>query len=592
MIKEDKKSIHALLEYGRKIHSTGHFVEAEKIYKKVLKLDAKNAEAHFLLGSLAYQIGNFKTAEANIKHAIKINSSKSQYHNNLGLVFQAIGDQKKASRSFNLSIKLEPTFSDAINNLGTVFLHQGKLDQAKGMFEKALTLEPQLIEAWNNLGDILALKGFPNEAIKSYKKAIFYNPNFTMAHYNIGVTYKNAGNYSQALNAFKQATSISSNFLEAHQNTGIILMELGLFEDAITSFKKVLKLNPNSIEALYSLSTVQKYTSYTDDVKTRETLFKNNKISIFDKIQLSFSLGKIFEDLKNRNKSLEYLKIANRIKRKTFSYNIKDDLKIFDSIIKNFNQEFFNARVDKGIKDKTPIFIIGMPRSGTSLVEQILSSHKYVFGAGELTNLAEICFSKGRIINEDFVKKVLNSQFKNFKIMAQLYINELRSHSSSAFHITDKMPENFFYVGMIKLMMPNSKIIHCKRNPVDTCMSNFQNNFEIETKYAYDLKELGLYYCAYKRIMDHWHSVLPGFIYDLVYENLVNDPETNIRSLLDFCNLKFDPKCINFHRSKRPVKTASLFQVRQPIYKTSIHPWKGYEDQLTPLLTSLQSGNL
>ena len=228
-----------------------------------------------------------------------------------------------------------------------------------------------------------------------------------------------------------------------------------------------------------------------------------------------------------------------------------------------------------------------MPRSGTSLTEQILSSHPEIHGAGEINYLPVICFADGNFVNEKFVANAIRLTEREFKEMGEAYISKLKSHSGEARFITDKMPENFFYVGMIKAMMPNAKIVHCRRDPMDTCLSNFKNNFDIEVPYAYDLEELGGYYKTYAELVDHWKAVLPGFIYDVQYEELVSDPKRRIGDLLDHCGLPFDDACLSFHKTKRVVQTASMYQVRQPIYTTSVGSKAHYQDKLKPLNEAL-----
>jgi tetratricopeptide (TPR) repeat protein len=572
-----------LLNTGCQLHMAGQLEEAFSIYHQVLGKEPRNAEANYLLGTLVYQTGDVSMAQKLIGNAIRIDPSKPEYHNNLGLVLQAVGNNQKAAHSFRRAIKLNSEFSDAINNLGIILKNEGDADQAEKMFRDALRLQPNFIESWNNLGGVLEEKGSTNEAIECYKISIKISPEIALTHYNLGIAYKKAGQSDAALASYNCAVLLDPNLSQVHQNVGVIFQELGRFDEAIACFRKALDINPESIEALYSLSLSRKFDAYTDDVQMMENIFLKSETSTFNKIQLGFGLGKIYEDLKNYEKAFTYIDQANLLKRQTYFYNVDADVQIFKSIAETFNNTFFESRNGYGIEDRSPIFIIGMPRSGTSLMEQILSNHPDIHGAGELPDLPNICFSHGKIIDSAFTDKTAGLNAENFRDMALKYVSVLRSHSSQSPHVTDKMPENYYYVGMIKLMMPNAKIVHCQRDAMDTCLSNLKNNFEIDTLYAYDQKELGTYHLAYAELMAHWNKILPGFILNIQYEDLVSSPEQMIRKILDYCGLEYSGDCLNFHKSTRIVRTASLYQVRQPMYKSSVKSWQHYERQLEPL---------
>jgi tetratricopeptide (TPR) repeat protein len=522
-----------------------------------------------------------------VKKSINADSSNPRYHNNFGLILQATGKDQQAKLSFQRAIKLDSKFADAINNLGMVLQKEGNYTKAENLFQQTLLLQPESLETWCNLGGTLTALEKPIEAKACYQRAIEIMPDIAIAHFGLGIVYTNLAMEGLALDSYMHALTLDPNLTEVHQNVGIILMELGRFEEAVNSFRNVLRINPESAEALCSLSRSIKFDSYNQDVEIMEKLFSNLQTSKTNRLMLGFALGKIFEDLKSYKKAFEYFAAANQLKRQTFTYSIESDEHIYENIIATFDLSYFSTRKNLGSSDPTPIFVIGMPRSGTSLVEQILSAHSEVHGAGELPDLSNICFSNGSLVNENFSNIAGNLNFEEFRVMANKYLERMRMHSANALYITDKMPENFFYVGMIKVMFPNAKIIHCRRDPMDTCLSNFKNNFEIETNYAYDQSELGRYYIAYAKLMAHWRQVLPEFIYDVQYEDLVAHPEQEIRRMLSFCDLEFDASCLNFHQSKRTVKTASLFQVRQPLYNSSVKSWMHYEQQLIPLRLSL-----
>ena len=303
---------------------------------------------------------------------------------------------------------------------------------------------------------------------------------------------------------------------------------------------------------------------------------------------LNFALGKAFDDLGEGEEAFKCYIEGNRLYRKTLSFNIADEKKLFLRFKKMFDRDFFKKREGFGCSDSTPIFILGMPRSGSTLIEQILSSHPDIFGAGELSFTRRIVQTK-MSSNLDSMIPYTASRLKIDDVakMGNEYVTRIRKLAPKAKFITDKMPANFLFIGMIKLMLPNAKIIHSVRSPEDTCLSIFKQNFIGTHDYAYDMTELGQYYRLYSDIMNHWHTQFPGVIYDIKYEHLIANQEDETRKLLKFCNVEWDDNCLNFHKTARDVHTASNVQVRQSIYSSSVAGWRRYEKQLQPLTNAL-----
>jgi tetratricopeptide (TPR) repeat protein len=307
---------------------------------------------------------------------------------------------------------------------------------------------------------------------------------------------------------------------------------------------------------------------------------------------LYFALGKIYEDLGEFEKAFACVREGNRIKRATYAYDIKRDNQFFANLKAVFSKQFCDRYESCGHKNNTPIFILGMPRSGTSLVEQILSSHPLVYGADELKELSQIVLASCRNFSGgEFPGCIVNYRPQDFERLGARYIESIQQYSSKN-HITDKMPHNFMYIGMIRLMLPNAKIIHCKRDPLDNCWSLFKTLFAPPHEYAYDLSELGEYYKHYQDLMEHWHLTFPGYIHDIQYENLVTDQKLQTVRLLEYCGLEWHDDCLLFYQAQRRVSTASAVQIRQPIYRSSVHLWKQYKKQLSQLSRILHHSNL
>jgi tetratricopeptide (TPR) repeat protein len=469
--------------------------------------------------------------------------------------------------------------------MGITFTDQGKLNEAVACFRQALALKPDYAEVYNNLGNTLKDQNKLEEAIANYRRALALQPEYSEAHSNLGNVLKHQGKLDEAFISYRRALTLRPNYVEAHHNLGVIFSELGKRDDAIACYKKTLALKPDYVQAYSGLSAIITYTEVDDVVRAMEDLYQTKgDMPDTDRIDLGFALGKAFEDLGDYDKSFAFILEANRLKRRSSEFSIQKEHDLFERNKKTFSPGFFSSHQGIGYQDKTPIFILGMPRSGTTLVEQILASHPLVFGAGELAVLAMLIddhCSKAKTTS--FPECVLDFAMDAFAKMGAEYIAKIREYSSDALYITDKMPHNFLHVGFINTILPNAKVIHCLRDPMDTCFSIFKKDFKGPHKYAHDLFELGRYYNLYRDLMAHWEKVLPGFMHSLKYEELISDQQNQTKGLLDFCGLPWDETCLDFHKTERRVGTASLAQVRQPIYNDSIELWKRYEKHLEPL---------
>ena len=611
-------SLQDLFKQAVALHQAGRLSEAEALYRQILAAEPGHPEALHFLGMLAYQIGKNETAVQLIRMALRGKPDYVEAHNNLGIVLHDQGKLDEAVASFRQALNLKPAYAEVHFNLGNALRDQSKLDKAVDSYRRALSLKPAYAEAHYNLGNALNDQGRLNEVIACYRQALVLNPNYAEVHYNLGNVFKDINKLEEAIASYKRALSLKPDYVDAYNNLGGVLKDQGNLDEAIVSFQKALLLQPDSAEMHYNLGVIYRElgrleeavscykkalwlkSDYTAAFKDLTTIiqfseidgvvaamadhYNNGDLPDADRIILGFALGKVYEDLRDYTKAFGYLLEANNLKRKSYKYSIHNDQTFINSIKKIFSPDFMASHEGFGYEDGTPIFIVGMPRSGTTLVEQILASHSQVFGAGELailTNLANtICTGKTAT---QFPECMLELDMDAFEKMGLEYINKIREYSYDAAYITDKMPYNFLHVGLIRTILPNAKVIHCMRNPMDTCFSIFKNYFKEEHGYAYDMSELGQYYDLYQDLMAYWDNIMPGFIYTLRYEELVSDQQKQTQSLLDYCGLPWDEACVNFHKTERRVSTVSLAQVRQPIYKDSVELWKCYEKQLEPL---------
>jgi len=470
--------------------------------------------------------------------------------------------------------------------------HQsGRFEQAGEGYGKVLQLDPDHFEALLNLGLIFNQFANHNDAMKIFHRAVALKPRHADAHYNLGNSLLASGDHEAAVPCFEKAIELNPQLVRAHFDLGFVLSESGRLEGAADAFRKVISLQPDIAEAHRHLAGISTHDDYDDDIKAMEALYSSPGITEPQRLGFAFGLAKAFEDIGEYQKAFIHLAEGNRLRRKNYAYSTTEQAGYFDRIKSTFSASLFRTLEGSGHQEAKPVFIVGMPRSGSTLVEQILASHPDVFGAGELTILSQTLRAAfGSVAEEGYADGIHRADRERFAEIGRIYMEGLRNHSPQARFITDKMPQNFLHIGMIKLALPNARVIHCKRVPEDNCLSIFKTYFPGNVhEYSCDLTELGQYYRLYEDLMGHWHRVLPGFIYDLQYEQLINDQDGQSRALIAHCDLDWDDACLEFHKTKRAVKTASLSQIRNPIYRSSVELWRRYETELSPLIEALKS---
>ncbi len=501
-------------------------------------------------------------------------------HYNAGNLYHVIKETEKLLLELPNNIFL-------INLIGSSYQGLGDYKKAIEIFLHSLNLDNKNITTYNNLGNVFkSMRNF-EEAEKNYKKALEIKPDFVNAITNYGNLFFELNNYEDAIKNFKKAINIDDKAMQAYYNLGLVYQSIGDFKKAIENFEIVLKLSPNHTNADKMISRLTKYSKNHPHIKQMEEKINNTKLKEFQKSHLYFALGKAYEDFDDFDASYKYIKLANDLKKKVIKYNSSNDLKTFKELKKYFlNYKFeFNRKYS----EKKIIFIVGLPRSGTSLVEQIISSHSKIYGCGELDYMT-------RIIAENFyTENIFNSdKFKNLDLnkkeqIAKDYIKYVEKFEPSKLIYTDKAPLNFIWIGIIKILMPNSKIIHCQRNAKDNILSLYKNDFDDRLNFTYDFEDLFSFYKEYLELMNLWKSKLSKEIYDIKYENIISNPENEIKKLLSFCELDFEKECLNFYQNKRPIKTVSSAQARQPLYNKSISSYKNFEKNMKDIFNKIDS---
>ena len=484
----------------------------------------------------------------------------------------------------NASVNVASDLGQAI----TCF-HDGRLRDSLGLCERILATDPDHADALRLTGVVLGRLGHPERAIEFMKAAAESKPRDGESHYNLGVVLQDQGELDAAERAYRRALGIAPEHWQARFNLGVVLQEYGRFDAALDAYRRVLALKPDHAEAYWHMVDARTYTARDDDVMAMERLLDGGSLGDEPTMQLSFALAKVYDDLGEYDRAFAFLERANRLKRSSIQFHHSEADRGFERLMAVYSGDDITRIGADGYASDVPIFIIGMMRSGTTLIEQILASHSHVHGAGELATISRLAGSlAGRSRpGLEFPEAVTELGPEDLRRLGETYVTALQKMAPSARHVTDKRPGNFPFVGFIHAILPDAKIIHSVRNPIDTCLSCFQKLFVAHHAYAYDLTDLGHYYRAYARLMGFWHHVLPGRILDVRYEDVVEHPERETRRLLAFCELPWEDACLTFHRTKRPVRTASAAQVRRPIYRSSVGRWRRYEKHLGPLLDAL-----
>ena len=505
------------------------------------------------------------------------------------------GNLSKAELVSKKLIIANPKVAFLYNLLGLVLAGQEKLDEAIECYKKGLKIDSNYAMIYNNLGLLFFNKKTEEgirEAENYYKKSIALDKNISEPYTNLGNLYAHLNNNEVSINYHKKGIGISPKSHIAHYNISNVYLGVGNFLDAKKHLKKAIKLNPNFFVAHRNLSRITKYTKNDEHLVELERIYKNiKKDDIEYNIHISFALGKAYEDIRDFDKSFSFYKKANSLNRKKFNFSLSEESKKFKDIKNTYEKNLFSKYNNCGYLNSSPIFIVGMPRSGTTLVEQILSSHNKVYGADEVEFIPELIKKRfGKANLNLFFNNIINFDKKELTNIGEEYCQKMMTYSNNAERTTDKFPKNFLSIGFIKLVLPNAKIIHCDRNPKDTIFSIFKNHFTSgQVTFAYDLNETVEYYNLYHNLMDYWNKILPNFIFNIKYENLISNPEDEIRNLLNVCDLDWNKDCLNFHNNKRIIKTASDVQARNKIYNSSVNSWKNYDKYIKKYFLKLNN---
>jgi tetratricopeptide (TPR) repeat protein len=497
-------------------------------------------------------------------------------------------DRKTAEIIFRDILRSDAAHVAALCGLAAVSLTVSRAADAERLLRHALKQSAHLPLAWRGMCQAMVDLGRLPEAEAAIRGMLKIEPENPKNWVLLGNVCTRMMRQPEALVAFEEAGRINPGEMRLRLSIGHLHKTLGHRRECEEAYKACLAFDTNLGEAYWSLADLKTYVSSDTEIEAMQTLLKEDGDDA-DQAYLHFALGRAFEHRKSYAAAFEHYAAGNRRRRKTVAF----DIGVFENksrrVRELFDAAYFQHRAGAGFGDPAPIFVVGLPRSGSTLVEQILASHSSVEGTFELPNVLTIVreLDHANPQHDGYPENTSSVPLAQFALLGRRYVDETAPMRSGRPHFIDKMPNNFSHVGLIHSMLPNATIIDVRRHPMDSCFSTYKQHFAEGQSFSYDLDDLGRYYRCYLNLMDHWDTVLPGRVLHLQYEHLVRDPETHIRRLLTHCGLDFEPACLSFHETKRPVRTASAEQVRQPLYASGVGYWKNFETQLEPLRRAL-----
>jgi tetratricopeptide (TPR) repeat protein len=626
-IQADPQELQRNFQQAVAYFQAGRLDEADTFCRKILKQAPGLPDVLHFRGLIACRSGDPRRGAKLIREAVAANPDSPDYRVNLGNAYREMGRADDAIKQYKAALKIKPDIPELRNGLGTMYKDKGDEAAAEREFQQAIKLRPDFAQAHYNLAALCTEQERNGLAINHYREAIRNDSGFTDAYVALAQLYnklritekaqslfeeamrhrpdnhglmmeyasclQDAGRSEEALEIATRALELApQDDLPSMTSMSLLLLNAGQHDEALEYSRKILEIRPDAVGVLENIANSRKFQQDDPEIAEMERFLEMEGLEDETSAMLHFSLGKVYNDCKLYDDAFRHYLNGNGIKRQSIEYDRQKEEEYFDRLIGFFDQQFFAQRPWPGMESELPIFIVGMPRSGTTLTEQIISSHPQVFGAGELGDMARITSHLTSLAGKgsQYPDSLLQLDGDVLSAVTNRFLENLSAYDPEARHITDKMPHNFAQLGTIAYLLPRARVVHCRRNPLDNCVSIFFQNFGSGHPYKWGLEDLGHYYRLYERLMEHWKQMLPIPMFEVQYEEMVENQEALSRRLIEFCGLEWDDSCLEFHRSSRAVKTASHWQVRQPIYKSSTERWRLYEKHLEPLQKGLEEG--
>ena len=611
-----------LSNLGEMCRQKGLLAEAEQAARRAVTLDSAMVAGWNNLGIILQEAGKLEESLSCLERVLTLQPGYPEAHNNIGNTLKRLGQLQRARTHYQEALRLMPAYAEAMSNLSHLLNDLGQSDEALELARRAIEANPRLSDAYINAAAVevgrnreveairwidallsyapmhvgglgvraTALRhlGRLDEALADARRAVSTAPADGDAQNILGEILQAQNKTAEALVAFDTAAkSLGFAPEKALNNRGIALMEMGEKDAAMAAFEQVLSQYPRSAAAWFNMADLRRFKAGDPAIPAMEALLAAGGIQAkTDITALHFALGKAWLDVGDPERAFAHLAEGNHQKRQTFAYDPSATEHWISQIIASFPAEVVQRPRSATPGSDQAVFVVGMPRSGTTLVEQILASHPAIAGAGELSTLQALTGEAG-----PYPALVANLSQSDEMELGRRYLEQVRALTAGQGKVVDKMPSNFLFCGIVNRILPDAKIIHVVRDPVDTCLSCYTKLFRSTQLFSYDQSELGLFYRQYERLMAHWREVLPKdrFI-EVRYEDVVGNLEIEARRLLDFCDLGWDPACLDFHQTGRIIRTASVNQVRRPLYSDSVGRWRQYAPYLGPLLAALDIG--
>ncbi len=585
----------AHLNVGNALGRRGRLEEAAASFGRALALQPEFAEAHNNLGDLQLELARFDEAAASCRRALEIRPDFAEAHVNLGKALLRLGDAERSVESCRRALEIRPDFAEAHNSLGNALLYLSRFDEAIAGFRRALAINPEFAEAHANLANALRNIGRLDEAVAAYRRALLAEPNFAAAYTELGTALRLQGRTAEAEAACRAALKICPDSAATLTVLAEMRADAGRFIEAEGLFTQALSIDPQSVEALSGAVRVRRMTPADSGWLAAAQRLAGSRLTPPREMLLRYAIGKYCDDVKDYAQAFRNYRRANELAKLRGPGHDRAHLRrTIDLIIRSHDRTWIGRQRPCANASPRPVFIVGMLRSGTTLAEQILASHPQVFGAGELMfwgeRLAAATARAGAAGAREIPCARESRGDEGLAAATAVYLELLRAASADAVRVVDKMPTNFLSLGLIHAALPRARIIHMRRNPVDTCLSIYFQHFEAANTYTNELEDLAHYYHEYRRLMGHWRAALPAdAMLEVPYEGLIEDLEGWARRMLEFIDIPWDPRCLAFHSTVRTVVTASKWQVRQPIDRHFVQRWRNYEKFIQPLLPLLGS---
>ena len=622
-IERNPEDVNMIALLGATLLKSGQMADAEMFLWQTIQLAPSFAKPHEDLGYLLVEQGRPEEALPILRTATRLDPSLERAHLYTGKALALLGKGKEADVAFEKSFELNPVSKtlaiaaehqlagrleeakalygdvlradaenvDALRMMGTIAFTESRPADAERYLRQTVALAPDFVGAIIDLAQVLKDEGRFEEAISNFRRAIELEPGNVKAQFLLGSALAPSALTYEAIEAYQRALELRPSHVGAHLGLGHVLKTVGRQKEAVDSYRECIRLRPDNGATYWSLANLKTYNLSSADIEEMVSQLEDGDVNKESEVNFLFALAKATEDRKDFDLAWQYYEKGNAERRMTEYYDPVRAEVINDKVIETFDAELLAKLGGQGHADPAPIFVLGLPRSGSTLIEQILASHSQVEGTSELPYVAHAMNSLNlnRADGINYPEAVRELGANNLKLLGQKYLRDAQMHrTEGAPRFIDKMPNNFPSVGFINLILPNAKIIDARRHPLDSCLSCYRQLFARGQPFTYDLTDIGEYFLEYQRLMDHWHEVLPGQVLTMQYEDVVQDFETQVRRLLDFCDLPWEESCVRFYETDRPVRTASSEQVRQPVHSKSINFWRNFEDKLDELITVLE----